>query len=195
VLANQFLQRGTGIILGRCVSTLVLACDAGALARAEGHASACPGTPEARPSVSFGPLLKGQPRITRMISPVFRVKSLKRLSVEASIELMPPLTYANYLDLEKLLTLQKPRSTPAEHDEMLFIIIHQTYELWFKQLLHEFEKIKKDFSAGDLFGAIHSFKRTRTIMKTLVAQVDILETMTPSSFSSFRDRLETASGF
>lgn len=108
---------------------------------------------------------------------------------------MPPLTYANYLDLEKLLTLQKPRSTPAEHDEMLFIIIHQTYELWFKQLLHEFEKIKKNFSGGDLFGAIHSFKRTRTIMKTLVGQVDILETMTPSSFSSFRDRLETASGF
>src|SRR2546421_2378709 len=108
---------------------------------------------------------------------------------------MPPLTYANYLDLEKLLTLQNPRSSPAEHDEMLFIIIHQTYELWFKQLLHEFEKIEKDFSTGDLFGAIHSFKRTRTIMKVLVAQVDILETMTPSSFSSFRDRLETASGF
>src|ERR1700757_183374 len=108
---------------------------------------------------------------------------------------MPPLTYASYLDLENLLTLQRPRSTPAEHDEMLFIIIHQTYELWFKQLLHEFKKIKRDFSAGDLFGAIHSFKRTRTIMKTLVAQVDILETMTPSSFSSFRDRLETASGF
>src|SRR6266436_912762 len=107
----------------------------------------------------------------------------------------PPLTYANYLDLEKLLTLQKPRSTPPEHDEMLFIIIHQTYELWFKQLLHEFEKINADFSAGDLFGAIHTFKRTRTIMKTLVAQLDILETMTPSSFSSFRDRLETASGF
>ena len=60
---------------------------------------------------------------------------------------MPPLTYANYLDLEKLLTLQNPRSTPAEHDEMLFIIIHQTYELWFKQLLHEFERIKRDFSA------------------------------------------------
>jgi tryptophan 2,3-dioxygenase len=108
---------------------------------------------------------------------------------------MPPLTYANYLDLEKLLTLQRPRSSPPEHDEMLFIVIHQTYELWFKQLLHEFEKIKRDFSAGDLFGAIHSFKRTRTIMKTLVGQIDILETMTPSSFSSFRDRLETASGF
>ncbi len=108
---------------------------------------------------------------------------------------MPPLTYANYLDLEKLLTLQNPRSTPAEHDEMLFIIIHQTYELWFKQLLHEFDRIKKDFSAGKLFDAIHSFKRARTIMKTLVGQIDILETMTPSSFSSFRDRLDTASGF
>jgi tryptophan 2,3-dioxygenase len=108
---------------------------------------------------------------------------------------MPPLTYANYLDLEKLLTLQNPRSTPPEHDEVLFNIIHQTYELWFKQLLHEFEKIKRDFSAGDLFGAIHTFKRVRTTMKTLVQQVDILETMTPTSFSSFRDRLETASGF
>src|SRR5689334_1573676 len=108
---------------------------------------------------------------------------------------MPPLTYANYLDLEKLLTLQNPRSTPAEHDEMLFIIIHQTYELWFKQLLHEFENIKRECSARDPFGAIHSFKRTRTIMKVLLAQVYIFETMTPSSFSSFRDRLETASGF
>lgn len=108
---------------------------------------------------------------------------------------MPPLTYANYLDLEKLLTLQIPRSAPAEHDEMLFIIIHQTYELWFKQLLHEFEKVKRDFSAGLLFDAIHSFKRARTIMKTLVGQIDILETMTPTSFSSFRDRLDTASGF
>jgi tryptophan 2,3-dioxygenase len=108
---------------------------------------------------------------------------------------MPPLTYANYLDLEKLLTLQRPRSDPPEHDEMLFIVIHQTYELWFKQLLHEFEKVNRDFSAGDLFGAMHTFKRCRTIMKTLVGQLDILETMTPTSFNSFRDRLETASGF
>src|SRR5439155_20086529 len=110
-------------------------------------------------------------------------------------DMPPPLTYASYLDLEELLSLQKTRSTPPEHDETLFIIIHQTYELWFKQLLHEFEKIKRDFSASDLFGAIHTFKRVRTIMKVLVAQIDILETMTPTSFSSFRDRLETASGF
>src|SRR5258705_2786942 len=108
---------------------------------------------------------------------------------------MAELTYASYLDLEKLLSLQKPRSSPPEHDETLFIIIHQTYELWFKQLLHEFEKVKRDFAAGDLFGAIHSFKRSRTIMKTLVGQIDILETMTPMSFTSFRDRLDTASGF
>src|SRR4026208_2189783 len=108
---------------------------------------------------------------------------------------MPSLTYASYLDLEKLLTLQKPRSSPPEHDEMLFIVIHQTYELWFRQLLHEFEKVRADFTAGDLYGAIHTFKRSRTIMKTLVGQIDVLETMTPMSFTSFRDRLDTASGF
>lgn len=106
-----------------------------------------------------------------------------------------PLTYGDYLQLEALLALQQPRSTPPEHDEMLFIVIHQTYELWFKQMLHEFEKVGRDFVAGNLYGAIHTFKRVRTIMKTLVAQVDILETMTPMSFTSFRDRLETASGF
>jgi len=106
-----------------------------------------------------------------------------------------PLTYSSYLQLEHLLELQDPRSKPPEHDEMLFIIIHQTYELWFKQTLHEAEKIARDFQAGDLFGAIATFKRIRMIMKTLVAQVDILETMTPLSFSSFRNRLDTASGF
>lgn len=105
------------------------------------------------------------------------------------------LTYRSYLHLDRLLDLQEPRSTPPEHDEMLFIIMHQSYELWFKQLLHEFEKVKLDFSANDLYAAIHTMKRTRTIMKSLVGQLDILETMTPMSFTSFRDRLETASGF
>jgi len=78
---------------------------------------------------------------------------------------------------------------------MLFIVIHQVYELWFKEMLHEVEKVKRDFTTGDLFGAIHTFKRLRTIMKTLVQQLDVLETMTPMSFSAFRDRLDTASGF
>jgi tryptophan 2,3-dioxygenase len=108
---------------------------------------------------------------------------------------MSELTYADYLQLDSLLNLQTPRSTPAEHDEMLFIVIHQVYELWFKEMLHEVEKVKRDFSAGDLYGAIHTFKRLRTIMKTLVQQLDILETMTPMSFSAFRERLDTASGF
>jgi tryptophan 2,3-dioxygenase len=78
---------------------------------------------------------------------------------------------------------------------MLFIIIHQTYELWFKQLLHEAAKVQRDFRANELYSALHTFKRMRTIMKTLVAQIDVLETMTPRSFDSFRDRLDTASGF
>ena len=104
------------------------------------------------------------------------------------------LNYGTYLELSKLLDCQSPRS-PEEHDEMLFIIIHQAYELWFKQLLHEFDKVENDLSSNDLYGAIHTFKRMRTIVKVLVGQMDILETMTPMSFTSFRDRLETSSGF
>ena len=105
------------------------------------------------------------------------------------------LTYARYLKIEALLALQEPQSEPAEHDETLFIVIHQVYELWFKLLLHECDKICRDFSAGDLFGAIATFKRTRMVLKTLVGQLDILETMSPMSFLTFRSRLETASGF
>ena len=108
---------------------------------------------------------------------------------------MSELTYASYLAIEKLLDLQHPRSDPPEHDEMLFIVIHQVYELWFKELLHEIEKVKRDFTANDLWGAVHTLKRVRTIMKTAVGQLDILETMTPMSFTAFRDRLEKASGF
>jgi tryptophan 2,3-dioxygenase len=105
------------------------------------------------------------------------------------------LTYTSYLKVDRLLDLQEPRSDPVEHDEMLFIIIHQVYELWFKQLLWELDAIKRQFAANELFGAIAGFKRVRTIMKTLVGQLDILETMTPVSFGAFRDRLESASGF
>jgi tryptophan 2,3-dioxygenase len=105
------------------------------------------------------------------------------------------LTYSSYLKLPQLLALQEPRSSPAEHDELLFIVVHQVYELWFKLLLHELEKIKQDFTGNHLYGAIATFKRARTIMKVMVEQVDIVETLTPMSFNSFRDRLETASGF
>jgi tryptophan 2,3-dioxygenase len=105
------------------------------------------------------------------------------------------LTYSTYLHLDNLLSLQQPRSTPAEHDEMLFIVSHQAYELWFKLQLHELEQIRADLEQNQLYRAIALFKRTRTIMKVMVEQIDILETLTPMSFNSFRDRLENASGF
>ncbi len=105
------------------------------------------------------------------------------------------LTYGEYLKLDQLLKLQDVRSVPPEHDELLFIVIHQVYELWFKLVLHELEKLKRDLSANELFGAIATLKRVRTVLKTLVGQLDILETMTPMSFMAFRERLETASGF
>ncbi|MCZ7647488.1 MAG: tryptophan 2,3-dioxygenase family protein [Planctomycetota bacterium] len=106
-----------------------------------------------------------------------------------------PLNYATYLRIDELLDLQVPRSDPPEHDEYLFIVIHQTYELWFKLLLIEFEKVGADFSANRPYDALHTLRRCRNILKTLVGQMDVLETMTPMSFTSFRDRLEDASGF
>ncbi|MFG0331080.1 MAG: tryptophan 2,3-dioxygenase [Phycisphaerales bacterium] len=108
---------------------------------------------------------------------------------------MPPLTYSTYLKIDELLELQQPRSKPAEHDETLFIIIHQVYELWFKQILHEIRFLQRALEANDPPTALHGFKRVLTILKTLVAQVDVLETMTPLSFNSFRDYLESGSGF
>src|SRR5262245_59013313 len=106
-----------------------------------------------------------------------------------------PLTYARYLKIEELLDLQVPASDPPEHDETLFIVIHQVYELWFKLLLHELDKIRRDYTSGDLFGAIATWKRARMVLTTLEGQIDVLETMTPMSFLTFRSRLEAASGF
>jgi tryptophan 2,3-dioxygenase len=106
-----------------------------------------------------------------------------------------PLTYVSYLRLEELLALQQPRSAGPEHDEMLFIVVHQVYELWFKQVLHELRYLRRQLQAGDSARALAALKRVLTIFKTLVAQIDVLETMTPVSFNSFRERLEAASGF
>jgi tryptophan 2,3-dioxygenase len=104
----------------------------------------------------------------------------------------PPLNYTGYLKVEELLSLQEPRSD--EHDEILFIIIHQVYELWFKEMLHELDHLDRVLARGDLAGALHTLKRVLTVLKIAVAQTDVLETMTPADFFSFRDRLETASG-
>jgi tryptophan 2,3-dioxygenase len=105
------------------------------------------------------------------------------------------ITYGSYLAVDELLALQRPRSEGPEHDEMLFIVIHQVYELWFKQVLHEVDRVMALLDARDPYRAQHSLKRILTILKVLVAQLDILETMTPLEFQSFRQRLEAASGF
>lgn len=110
-------------------------------------------------------------------------------------EIPMSLTYTSYLAIDELLGLQRPRSDPEEHDETLFIVIHQVYELWFKLILHEVGKLNGDLSGGRTFQAIDTLKRIRMVLKILVAQLDVLETMSPMSFRSFRDRLEAASGF
>ena len=105
------------------------------------------------------------------------------------------LTYSSYLAVDELLKLQRPLSDGPEHDEMLFIIIHQTYELWFKQLIHEFLQAQRALESGDTHYALSILGRLRTIMKVCVAQVDILETMTPLQFNAFRGYLASSSGF
>lgn len=103
------------------------------------------------------------------------------------------LTYAQYLKIDELLELSVPQSD--EHDEKLFIAIHQVYELWFKQIIWEMGKAQRLLETGDSFGALGTLGRIRTILKTCVSQLDILETMTPLQYNSFRDRLTSGSGF
>ena len=105
------------------------------------------------------------------------------------------LTYTSYLAVDELLKLQRPLSTGPEHDEMLFIIIHQTYELWFKQIIHEFQEAQRAMESGDSHYSLAILGRIRTILKVCVTQIDILETMTPLQFNSFRSYLSSSSGF
>ena len=102
-------------------------------------------------------------------------------------------TYASYLQLDELLGAQQPRS--GEHDEMLFIVIHQIYELWFKQLLHEFGRVQSLLESGGTTHAMRTLRRTLAILKIVVEQLDVLETMTPTQFTAFRAALGTSSGF
>jgi tryptophan 2,3-dioxygenase len=109
-------------------------------------------------------------------------------------------TYGTYLMMPELLSLQRcvsvdPETGTPEHDEMLFIIIHQVYELWFKQILHEVDLIMTLLNDHNVNGARHNLKRVLKILKTLVGQIDVLETMTPAEFASFRSFLANASGF
>jgi tryptophan 2,3-dioxygenase len=118
---------------------------------------------------------------------------------------MPPVHYSDYLQLEKILNAQQPESDrlgqPA-HDEMLFIVIHQAYELWFHQLLFETGSIIEilgqpslNDNSPELQTIVHRLSRCATILKVLVHQIDIMETMTPMDFLDFRDKLRPASGF
>ncbi len=105
------------------------------------------------------------------------------------------MTYRDYLCVPELLDLQRMRSEGPEHDEMLFIVVHQVYELWFKQVLHELDQLVAHMDADRPDRGQHQLKRVRAILKTMVGQLDILETMTPLEFLSFRDFLGTSSGF
>jgi tryptophan 2,3-dioxygenase len=104
-----------------------------------------------------------------------------------------PLTYGSYLRLPELLACQSPATD--EHDELLFVIIHQVYELWFKQILHEAALLQTRLEAGNGTGALHTARRIAKILKTIVGQLDILETMTPRQFAAFRPQLGSSSGF
>jgi tryptophan 2,3-dioxygenase len=105
------------------------------------------------------------------------------------------LTYGSYLRLSTLLDSQHLESDPPAHDELLFITIHQVYELWFKQLLHEATAARDALTRGELWWAQHLLQRMQVIERVLVHQVDVLETMTPQDFLEFRQRLAPASGF
>jgi tryptophan 2,3-dioxygenase len=105
------------------------------------------------------------------------------------------LTYGSYLQLDRLLSSQRPETDPPAHDELLFITIHQAYELWFAQLLHEAVAARDAMTDGRLWWAHHLLARIHVIERVLVEQVDILETMTPQDFLEFRQRLAPASGF
>ena len=105
------------------------------------------------------------------------------------------LTYGSYLRIEELLGQQRPQASPGAHDELLFITIHQVYELWFNQLLHELTDARDRMLAGETYLPRVRLERCHVIARVLVAQVDVLETMTPQDFLAFREHLAPASGF
>lgn len=105
------------------------------------------------------------------------------------------LTYGSYLKIPELTALQELRSDPRQHDELLFIIIHQVYELWFKQLLHELDSVREHLEQDEPLGAQRLLRRCIEIERVLIQQLRVLETMTPNDFLTFRDHLMPASGF
>src|SRR6476469_5643064 len=107
----------------------------------------------------------------------------------------PPLSYNKYLRVQDLINLQDCLSSPAHHDELLFITVHQAYELWFKQILHEIDAAIQLLEEDRVPAATRALHRVVEIEKLLVNQIHILETMSPINFLAFRDQLNPASGF
>src|SRR5436853_3345104 len=105
------------------------------------------------------------------------------------------LTYGGYLKVSELIAIQHQLSDPPQHDEMLFIVIHQVYELWFKELLHELDAIIQRMNADEPLAAHRLVRRCIEIERVLVDQIAVLETMMPTDFLAFRDHLMPASGF
>ena len=117
--------------------------------------------------------------------------------LESSIrtDLRGTMTYGRYLDLDRLLHAQHPRSSPEHHDELLFIVQHQTSELWLKLALHELRAARADLDHDDLDHALKCLARVKNIQRTLIEQWSVLATLTPREYAQFRDSLATASGF
>ena len=110
-------------------------------------------------------------------------------------ELGGRLTYGSYLRVDELLSQQVLESQPPAHDELLFITVHQVYELWFQQVLHELGAVREAMFAGQLWWARHLLSRVVSIEQVLITQLAVLETMTPQDFLEFREKLAPASGF
>jgi len=131
------------------------------------------------------------------------VKSAADAQQPATVVPGGQLTYSSYLKVPELLDLQQPQSMPQHHDELLFIIVHQTYELWFKELLHDLDAVVANLkkaaanlnSRDDVYEAARLLRRCTEITRVLVEQFTILETMLPTHFLAFRGKLEPASGF
>jgi tryptophan 2,3-dioxygenase len=121
-----------------------------------------------------------------------RTRRMGRLTEARDEEL---LTYGGYLAVPDLLSLQHRRSDPEVHDELLFIVVHQAYELWFKQLIFELESIRDRMIEGDAERARHYLTRVAAIERVLIEHIEVLETMTPQDFLEFRSLLTPASGF
>lgn len=122
-------------------------------------------------------------------------QSVRELEDSIRTDLRDALTYGGYLDLDRLLHAQHPRSSPEHHDELLFIVQHQTSELWLKLALHELRAARQDLVDDHLEHALKCLARVKNIQRTLIEQWSVLATLTPREYAEFRDSLANASGF